>query len=340
MKSKKNIIINSIIFTTLIFITYYVIFKDKNIYQTYKQINKLNLFYILIALITMILYYLIEAINVKNILITFKEKITILKTFRYTLVAFFFSSITPGATGGQPVEVYYLNKEGIKVSNSTIALLIHLCGYHLSSIILAIIGSIVNPSILNNGIIYFFIFGTFLNTIPVTITIIGIFFPKLSLKLVNLTIRFLKYIKLKNIDNLIEKINEELKIYQESSQYIQNNKKTFINAMFLATIDMIVYYTVPFLIYKSFGLEGKTIIDIILLQAVLHGAVCSMPLPGTVGISETVFLVIYSIIYPSNLIQSALVVTRFISFYLFVFISLIAYIVTKIRLDSKKSRTS
>ena len=336
MKSTKKIILNSIIFIFLLFITYYIIFRNQNIYKMYKQINDLNLFYIIIALIAMISYFLIEAINVKKLLISFKEKISIFKTFRYTLVAFFFSSITPGATGGQPVEVYYLNREGIKVSNSTMALLIHLCGYHLSSITLAIIGSIINPSILENGVIYFFILGTLLNTIPVTITIIGIFFPKLALKLVKLTIKILKALKIKNIDNIIEKINKELEIYQESAGYIKNNKKAFIKAMLLATIDMLVYYTVPFFIYKSFGLEGKTIIDIILLQAVLHGTVCSMPLPGTVGISETVFLIIYSMIYPSNILQSALVVNRFISFYLFVFISLIVYIITKIKLDNQK----
>ena len=336
MKSTKKIILNSIIFIFLIFITYYIIFRNQNIYKMYKQINDLNLFYIIIALIAMISYFLIEAINVKKLLISFKEKISIFKTFRYTLVAFFFSSITPGATGGQPVEVYYLNREGIKVSNSTMALLIHLCGYHISSIALAIIGSIINLSILENGVIYFFILGTLLNTVPVTITIIGIFFPKLALRLVKLTIKILKALKIKNIDNIIEKINKELEIYQESAGYIKNNKKAFINSMLLATIDMLVYYTVPFFIYKSFGLEGKTIIDIILLQAVLHGTVCSMPLPGTVGISETVFLIIYSMIYPSNILQSALVVNRFISFYLFVFISLIVYIITKIKLDNQK----
>ena len=336
MKSTKKIILNSILFIFLIFITYYIIFKDQNIYQMYKQINSLNLFYIIAAIIAMILYYLVEAINVKNILASFKEKISLSKMFRYTLVAFFFSSITPGATGGQPIEIYYLNKEGIKISNSTMALLIHVCGYHLSSSILAIIGVILMPSILKNGIIYIFIFGTLLNTIPVAITIIGIFFPKLALKIVNLITKFLKHIKIKNVDNTIEKINKELEIYEESAGYIKNNKKIFFKAMIPATIDMIVYYTIPFFVYKSFGLEGKTIIDIIILQAILHGIVCSMPLPGTVGVSETVFLIIYGMIYPSIAIQSALVVTRFISFYLFVFICLIVYMITKIKLENQK----
>ena len=256
---------------------------------------------------------------------------------RYTFVSFFFSSITPGATGGQPMEVYYLKKEGINVSNSTMAILIHLCGYHLSSIILAIIGVIIMPEVLKNGVIYFFIFGTLLNLIPVTATIIGIFFPKLAVKLVGLLIKILKAIKIKNIEEISEKINKELEIYQESANYIKNNLKSFLHAMLLSTINMILYYSVPFFIYKAFGLSGKTIIDIILLQAIIHGTVCSMPLPGTVGVTETVFLLVYDMIYPSHLLQSALLVNRFINFYLFVFVSLVVYVITKIKLDNKKN---
>ena len=337
MRDKKKTILNSIIFLFLIFVTYYIIFRGQNIYKMYKQINDLNIFYVIIAVIIMLIYYLTEAINVKNILTVFKEKISLLKMLRYTFVSFFFSSITPGATGGQPMEVYYLKKEGINVSNSTMAILIHLCGYHLSSIILAIIGVIIMPEVLKNGVIYFFIFGTLLNLIPVTATIIGIFFPKLAVKLVGLLIKILKAIKIKNIEEISEKINKELEIYQESANYIKNNLKSFLHAMLLSTINMILYYSVPFFIYKAFGLSGKTIIDIILLQAIIHGTVCSMPLPGTVGVTETVFLLVYDMIYPSHLLQSALLVNRFINFYLFVFVSLVVYVITKIKLDNKKN---
>lgn len=337
MKDKKKTILNSIIFLFLIFVTYYIIFRGQNIYRMYKQINELNIFYVIIAVIIMLIYYLTEAINVKNILNVFKEKISLLKMLRYTFVSFFFSSITPGATGGQPMEVYYLKKEGIKVSNSTMAILIHLCGYHFSSIIFALIGVTIMPEVLNNGVLYFFIFGTLLNLIPVTATIIGIFFPKLAIKLVGLLIKLLKSLKIKNIEDISEKINTELEIYQQSANYIKNNLKSFLHAMLLSTINMILYYSVPFFIYKAFGLSGKTIIDIVLLQAIIHGTVCSMPLPGTVGVTETVFLLVYDMIYPSHLLQSALLVNRFINFYLFVFVSLVVYIITKIKLDNKKN---
>ena len=71
MKDKKKTILNSIIFLFLIFVTYYIIFRGQNIYRMYKQINELNIFYVIIAVIIMLIYYLTEAINVKNILTVF-----------------------------------------------------------------------------------------------------------------------------------------------------------------------------------------------------------------------------------------------------------------------------
>lgn len=337
MKDKKKTILNSIIFLLLIFITYYIIFREQDLNELLLDISKLNLFYLVLAALLMVLYFSIEAFNIKGILNALKEKITLPKALGYTLVGFFFSSITPGASGGQPMEIFYLTKEKIKTSNATMALLLHLCGAQISAVSLGIIGIILKPHILNNGLIYFFIIGSLFNTIPITIGIVGVFFPNFALKIVNLIIKIMKFFKVKNIEHLAENINKELAIYQESAIHIKKNKKILIRAICIAFAQIVVLYIVPFVIYKSFGLSGKTIFDFIIIQAILHSTVCSMPLPGSVGVTETVFLLIYGLAYPATLLQSALVINRFISFYLFVVISLITYICIKIKLDKKKA---
>ena len=148
----------------------------------------------------------------------------------------------------------------------------------------------------------------------------------------------MKFFKVKSIDKISANINKELEIYQESAIHIKNNKKVLIKAILIAFLQIVVLYIIPFVIYKSFGLSEKTIFDFIIIQAILHSTVCSMPLPGSVGVTETVFLLIYGLAYPATLLQSALVINRFINFYLFVVISLITYIIVKIRLDKKNKK--
>ena len=336
MKSKKTII-NFLIFISLILITYFIIFKDINPIKIYKQISSLNIIYLLISIFLMVLFFTIESFNVKNILNALGEKITLRKTLKYTLIGFFFSSITPASTGGEPMEIYYMSKDNIKISNSTIALLIYLCGHHLNSIIIGLISLIINPKLLSKELLIVFIIGNILNTIPVIITFIAIFNQKLFTKIVNFIINLIRKIKRKNSKDLIDKINTELVNYQKGASFIRNNKKEFIKSICTSFCHVITYYMVPYFIYKSFNLNNYSIIKFISLQAILHSTVCSIPLPGTVGASESVFLILYQVVYSKELIDSALITNRFITFYLFVLISLIIFLIHKFSLKNKKT---
>ena len=339
MRDKKKTVINSIIFISLIFITYYIIFREQDLYELYQDIIKLNPIYLTVAALLMLLFFSFEAFIVKSTLNKLNDKLTFKKALGYTFICFLFSSITPGAAGGQPMEIYYLTKEKIKVSHSTIAILTHLLGAKVSGLLLGIIGYIIKPSILDHGLIYFFIIGSLFNAIPLTISIVCIFYPKAALKIVNGIVKLLKKLKIKNIENIASKINAELEVYQEGSDIMKTQKKQFIKVFIISNIQMVVSFIVPFFVYKSFGLSGISVWEFIIIQAVLHSTVCSVPLPGAVGITETAFMLIYGLVYPSKLLQSALLANRFISFYLFVLISLIVYIIIKLRLDKKSKKS-
>ena len=113
----------------------------------------------------MLVYYLIESYNVRSILKTFGEKISLLNALKFTWIGFFFSAITPAASGGQPVEIYYMTKEKISGSKATMALLMQLCGFQISTISLGIICSIINPEILQGGLIWLFLLGVLINSV-------------------------------------------------------------------------------------------------------------------------------------------------------------------------------
>ena len=57
MKDKKKTILNSIIFLILIFITYYIIFREQDLNELLLDISKLNPFYLILAALLMVLYF-------------------------------------------------------------------------------------------------------------------------------------------------------------------------------------------------------------------------------------------------------------------------------------------
>lgn len=339
MKDKKKLLMNFIFFSLLFMGTYYIIFKDQDIYSLIDNLKHVNLVYIFIGFLLMLCFYLLEAINVKNILKSFGEKITLKQTFNSTLIGAFFSAITPASSGGQPMQVYYLSKkDGVKVSHSTLALLIHLLGHQFSIVSIGIICAVLNPIIFETKLMYLFIIGTLFNLIVLLLYFVLIFSNRITNKLVNLARKIIKFLKLKNYKEIDKKINDELKLFHESSKYIKDHKKEFFKAIFVAVLQVLANYSVAYFIYRSFGLNEFSILYVISLQAILFCTVSCIPLPGSVGISETVFLLIYAYIYPNMLLHNALLLHRGVSFYLFVLINLIVVLINSIKISKKDSQ--
>ena len=331
----KDFFKNMFIFLFMIFITYYLIFRKQNMFALLMILRKAKIEYILMAIGAMLLYFLIEGINVKYLLKSLKCHISTVKAFRYTLIGFFFSSITPAATGGQPVEIYYMSKEGVPVSKATTALLINLSAYQICTISLALICFFLRPFVLPDHTIWLFILGISLNSLILIFLLIFIFHKSTAEKMVAGFLKFLSKFKLKNIDKINAKVDEEMVIFKENAQYIKKHKKEFALSVLRIYFQTAVYYIVPFLIYKSFGFNNYNIFDFFIVQAVLHGAVSCIPLPGAVGISESVFLKMYVFAFGFKFIKPALLLSRGVSFYLFVIVSMLAVLYTTMKSSSR-----
>ena len=327
-KTSLKMLRNLIFFVLLIVFTFWFIFKDQDLNELIKVIKSVNLVYILIGALFMLMTYIMEAYNVRSVLVALGErKIPILKALKFTWIGFFFSAITPAATGGQPVEVYYMNKEKIKVSNATMAMLLQLCGFQISTIFISIVCAIINFSMLKDGMIWFYLLGLSLNTLALTFMLIGVFSKKTTRKLINIFIKILKLIRVRNVEKKIDKIEEGLNQYNDSAVFIKEHKSEFIKSILRVTIQIIFYHSIPYFVYKAFGLNTYSYIKLFSIQSVLFITVSSLPLPGAIGVSETLFLKIYTKVFGKVLLNGAMLIYRFISFYLYIIIASIVVVI-------------
>ena len=272
-------------------------------------------------------YLGLESINLGRTLKALNEKSNFLSNFKYALIGFFFSSITPAASGGQPMQIYYMHKDNIKIANSTLALLMNLFSMQVITISFAFISVIINHKYLSSGLAWFFAIGVTLNLMALTLLLVGIFSEKLSNGLIKIAIRILKFLKFKKID-------KELEQYHGSSKYIKENPSVIIKTILTTAIQFIIYYSIPYWVYCAFNLKGFNIFQIITLQSVLFATVSGIPSPGAVGVSEGGFMSIFKTVFPSSVISSSMILTRGINFYFYVLISGIVVIVSTLK--SKK----
>ena len=331
MKKTKKMLRNLIFFILLIVITFYVILKDQDTKQILDVVKSVKKQYLLIGILAMFIYLALEAINLKRTLKTLGEKVNFANTLRYAYIGFFFSAITPAASGGQPMQIYYMHKDKVSVANSTLSLLINLCSFQLVTIPFALISLMFNHIKLSVGLIWFFIIGISLNSMALALLLIGIFSQKLSSALIKFAVKVLKFFRIKNIEDKKQKMENELNKYHSSAIYIKKHKKMMTKTILTTLIQVIIYYTIPYWVYRSFGLNELNIIQIITLQAVLYATVSGIPLPGAVGVSEGGFLNLFKIAFTEKIINGAMLLNRGISFYLYVLISGIVVMVNIFR---------
>ena len=205
MKNKRKLIRNMIIFILLIILTFYIILKDQNIDSVFQILGTVKLQYVLIGITCMCIYVLGEAINIGRTLKALKEKSSFFNNIKYALIGFFFSGITPAASGGQPMQIYYMYKDGIAVSNSTLALLLNLTSMQICTIGIALVSLIFNHQYMNKLLIIFFIVGIALNSSALILLLIGVFSKRLSKWLIYFAIKVLKLFRVKNIESKKEK---------------------------------------------------------------------------------------------------------------------------------------
>lgn len=337
MKGKKKIFRNFIVFALLIVLTLYILLKDQNITEILNIVVSAKNEFIFIAIGGMILYIICEAINIGRTLKALNEKSSFFNNIKYALIGFFFSAITPAASGGQPMQAYYMYKDNISVANSTLALLINLTSMQIITIGFAFISLFFNAHFINSSLIILFIIGVGLNISALILLLIGILSKRMSHGLIKIVIKIMKFFRIKNIEAKQEKFEKELEKYQASSVYIKNNKLLMLKVLCTTGIQFILYYSTTYWTYCSLGLSEKNIFEIITMQSLLYATVSGIPSPGAVGVSEGAFIAIFKNVFPKEMIQSAVLLNRGVNFYLFVLISAIVVIINQLKEKRQKN---
>lgn len=335
--SASRILKNSIFFITLIAITFLILFKDNSIESILKSLKNVNVIYVFLGILCMFLFICCEGINIRRMLRLFSYDISIFRGLKYSFVGFFFSSITPSASGGQPMQVYYMNKDGIKISHSSLVLLIELASFQFTTITIAIISFIVNYDFivsLNTAIKILIFIGIAINCIIFCFILVAIFSKSFINRIVDLAFKVISKIKFIDEKRIIEGVREEIKQYQEGALFINNNKEVVTKVVLTTFVQVSFMYSITFFVYKAFNLSTFSFFTVFSLQSILFISVSAIPLPGSVGSSESVFLTLFKTLFPVNTLNSAMLLSRGISFYLFVIVS--GIIVLFIRISRNK----
>ena len=336
MNKIKKYILNMLLFIFLIWLTFKILFANQDMNELLKIIDSTNKLFLLCSCLAMLIYCMLEAFNLMRTLKRLNTNTTYFKCLKYAFIGVFFSAITPAASGGQPMQVYYMHKDGLDIGHSSLALLINLTSFQITTILMALISLIFYHSYLSIGLRIFFVIGVGLNIIALALLLISIFSKRLSNGLVNFAIKIMTKLKLRKLDKKVEDLRSSLEKYQVSAKYIRNNVPYVLKTLGITILQMIVYYSIPY--YRALGWSGDSYIKILCLQAMLYATVSGIPSPGAVGVTEGAFVTLFSSIIPNKLLNGAVLLNRGISFYLMAVISSIVVLISTFLVKKRENK--
>lgn len=327
IKVLKKVILNGALFFGLMFLTFWFIFKDQDLGSVFETISKAILPFVLLGICCMVMYLTVEAWNLRRLLGSFGDKVSFPQAFKYVCICFFFSSVTPSATGGQPLEVYYMAKDGISGAHATISVILMTAGIEFAVVVLGIIGGIFCQDKLTGPMLWLYVYGIVVNSITFLFLTICVFWTGGVKSLLKSIFTFLYNRGLKKAKKWEEGAMKGLDKYNDSSEYIKKHMKEFSITMLRGVVQMSFLYLVPFTVFLAMGLRGHNVFEIFVLQATLFVSTSGIPLPGAIGASESVFLGLYTTIFPAEVLSSAMLLNRGINFYLVVLFTMVVVLI-------------
>ena len=298
-KVKKNIW--NLIFLFLVFgLTVYGVFRGEDVGAVLAVMKRAHGIWIFCGVLCVVVFIWGESIIIYYLMRTLSVRLKKWTCFLFSSVGFFFSCITPSASGGQPMQIYYMRKKKIPIPVSTLVLMIVTITYKL---VLVVIGVLV---------------------------LLLVFHPVLAK---NILVRGLSLLErmhiLKKKETRLQQLERSMGLYGDTAAFFRGHIPVIIRVFAITFLQRMALFFTTYFVYLAFGLSGKSMAEIVLLQAVISVSVDMLPLPGGMGISEKLFLIIFVPIFGAKILLPAMLLCRGLGYYAQLLISAVMTVVAQ-----------
>lgn len=337
-KAHRKGLINIMFFIAIMLLTFYAVLRGQDLYQIRDALKQMSMLYIILAICTALFFVCVEGGILWYLMKSMGDcKSGFFRCLSYSFIGFFYSSITPSATGGQPMQLYYMKKDGNSLSGSSVALMTVALLYKLVLVTIGIMMTIFWYFPLKSYLQRYFglyLLGLALNSGLVVVLLAAMAMPdqmkyllkgmeKLLIKL-----KIWKYSR-KREENICHFIDG----YRDAERYLMLHKGRIAVMIVITVIQRFSVFYLTVLVYRGFALQGTDFMTIMLLQAAVYITVDMLPLPGAQGITELVYCRIFRRIFTGGYLMPSLYVTRGINFYFLLLLSLCIEIGNRCRFD-------
>lgn len=344
---RKLISISIICLVTLV--TIYIFLTSKEIAELPHMVQMIDYKWLAVAVACILIYIIINTFIIYSISKELTDKLTVRGALYISFVGQYYSLITPFASGGQPAQIYAMNKKyDISVAKATTITVKKFIVYQVVVALFATMMFFIKLGMIvsyYSGIFVFIIIGLIINLFGGIGILLLAYRADAAKKMVLYVFKLIRKIglfKKTKKEDLLSHIDD----YMIHIKELRRNKSKMIEITILTLIQLVIYFSVTYFIYISLGQVGASYVDILAIQTIAYVVVSFIPTPGGVGASEGSFYILFRAFFAKDILLYGMVLWRLIGYYGMIMVSgfvvLIEYVrvIIRKRIDNRQIRES
>lgn len=250
------------------------------------------------------------------------------RQYAMVLLGEFYSYITPGASGGQPMQVYQFHKWRMPVGRATAALTIHFhCFQSMLLVFDVVLFAVYHKFVLAElgPNLPFLIIGFIFNIALVTVSLMIAFYQRPVRWLLKKVGGLMRRFKIGNPEKLENAMGGLADGFYTGMREMAGNRAEVARQILIGCGRVICLMSVMYFIYRGLGQRSASYGKILTMGCMQYTSAAYTPLPGASGAQEGVFGLYFAGLLPGELLFSGLLAWRFVTYYL---ILIVGFIVT------------
>ena len=324
MSNRKNLL-GTLLLAGLMALTGWLLLRDQPPAALLTALRRADLRCLLPGLGLMLTFVGCEAMCSHLILGRLGHRVSWLRCLGYSFVGFYVSSITPSATGGQPAQVYYMSRDSIPAAHGALNMLLIAVCYQITVLFYALGAWVFLPgtrAAMGGGMGVLLVCGGAVMAALTAGMLAFLFLPGPARRLAEGVLSFLVRVRLiRDRAGAEKKLAQQMEEYAAGAAVLRRAPGLLPALLALSVLQLTALFSVPYLVYRAFGLAGVGLPVFLGTQALVTLAVSSLPLPGAVGPAEGGFVAAFGPLFGAQLATPAVLLSRGISFYSFLLVS-------------------
>ncbi len=247
---------------------------------------------------------------------------------RVGLIGMYYSSITPAATGGQPMQVFSLKKRGIPAGITSSALAVKFFCWQCALLLLGAVAWATNPGLVADSLgqgVWMVSLGFFLNGIAVVLVILLAISRNAVRAIIIFLVKLAHRLRIvKDVARSSSRWDAALQDFHASVDLVTRHPFQFLLLFLLSVMQVVGLMSATYFVYRGFGLNTASYGSVLTIQLMLFIAASFTPLPGASGAQEGGFYLFFRNFFPPQIIFAALLIWRFLTYYLSIIVGFVA----------------